>query len=65
MAKTSPMEYYRQVRAEMKKVTWPSRRETGVSVIAVFIMVTITATFLFFADQLMAWAVRLVLNMGM
>lgn len=59
------MEYYRQVRAEMKKVTWPSRRETGVSVIAVFIMVTVTATFLFFADQLMAWAVRLVLNMGM
>ncbi|MBI4031739.1 MAG: preprotein translocase subunit SecE [Proteobacteria bacterium] len=65
MAKTSPMEYYRQVRAEMKKVTWPSRRETGVSVIAVFIMVTVMATFLFFADQLMAWAVRLVLNMGM
>lgn len=59
------MEYYRQVRAEMKKVTWPSRRETGVSVIAVFIMVTVMATFLFFADQLMAWAVRLVLNMGM
>lgn len=59
------MEYYRQVRAEMKKVTWPSRRETGVSVIAVFIMVMVTATFLFFADQLMAWAVRLVLNMGM
>lgn len=65
MTKTSPVEFARQVKAEMKKVTWPSRKETTVSVIAVFIMVFISALFLFFADQLMSWLVGLVLDLGM
>lgn len=65
MAKISPVEYVRQVKAEMKKVTWPSRKETGVSVIAVFVMVFIAALFLFFADQLMSWLVGLILSIGM
>ena len=65
MAKISPVEYIRQTRAEMKKVTWPSRKETGVSVIAVFIMVFVAALFLFFADQLMSWLVGLILSIGM
>mgnify|MGYP001559427469 CR=1 FL=1 len=65
MAKISPVEYVRQVKAEMKKVTWPSRKETGVSVIAVFVMVFIVALFLFFADQMMSWLVGLVLRIGM
>ena len=36
MAKTSPVEFARQVKAEVKKVTWPSRQETLVSLVAVF-----------------------------
>lgn len=65
MAKFSPVEFYRQVRAEMKKVTWPSRQETGVSVIAVFIMVFFAAVFLFVADQLMSMLVQFILTAGM
>ena len=65
MAKISPVDYVRQVRAEMKKVTWPSRKETGISVIAVFVMVFIAALFLFFTDQLMSWLVGLILSIGM
>ena len=65
MANFSPVEYARQVKAEMKKVTWPSRKETGVSVIAVFIMVFVAALFLFFADQVMSWLVGMVLKIGM
>lgn len=61
MAKTGPFDYFRQVRAEMKKVTWPSRKETTVSVMAVFVMVTLASIFLYFADQLIAFLVRLVL----
>lgn len=61
---TKPFEYIRQVRSEVKKVTWPSRQETTVSVIAVFIMVTLAALFLFFADQIIAWALALVLGIG-
>ncbi len=64
MAKTSPIEYMRQVRSEMKKVTWPSRKETTVSVIAVFIMVTFASIFLYFADQVIAFLIRLIMGFG-
>ncbi len=64
MPKTSPMQFLQQVKAEVKKVTWPSRKETTVSTIAVFIMVTLAATFLFFADQIIAFMVNLILGLG-
>ena len=65
MAKASPREYYRQVKSEMQKVTWPTRKETTVSAIAVFVMVLVASVFLFFADQFMAFAVRQILSIGM
>lgn len=64
MSKTGPIEYFRQVRSELKKVTWPTRNETTVSTIAVFIMVAIAATFLFFADQIIAWGLSLILGLS-
>lgn len=60
-----PMEFVRQVRSEMKKVTWPTRHETTVSTIAVFIMVFLAAVFLYFADQIIAWVVNMILGFGM
>ncbi|MGB4107381.1 MAG: preprotein translocase subunit SecE [Alphaproteobacteria bacterium] len=60
-----PIEYIRQVRAEMKKVTWPTRQETTVSVIAVFVMVFIASLFLFFADQVIAFIIKAILSLGM
>lgn len=65
MAKTSPVEFFRQVKAEAKKVTWPTRQETTVSTIAVFIMVTIAAIFLYFSDQVIAFLVRSIMSLGM
>ena len=65
MAKTTPQEYYRQVKAEMKKVTWPTRQETIVSTIVVFVMVIIAALFLFLADQAMSYVVGLILGLGL
>lgn len=62
--KTSPVEFYKQVRSEMKKVTWPSRKETTVSTISVFIMVFLAAIFLFLADQVMSFVVNLILSIG-
>lgn len=64
MAKTSPIEFVNQVKAEVKKVTWPSRKETTVSTIAVFIMVALASTFLFFADQILAFMVNFILDLG-
>ena len=60
----NPAEYYRQVKNEMLKVTWPTRKETTVSVIAVFIMVAISSVFLFLSDQVIAFVVRMIINMG-
>lgn len=64
MAKSGPLEFFRQVKSEAQKVTWPTRQETTVSTIAVFIMVIIASLFLFFADQVLAFAVNLILSIG-
>lgn len=60
----NPVEYIRQVRAEMKKVTWPTAKETRVSAIAVFVMVVIMSLFLFTADQIIAFVVRMIIGLG-
>ena len=64
MAKFSPLEYVRQVKAEMQKVTWPSRQELTSSTIAVFIMVFLAAVFLFVADQILAFGVNSILGLN-
>ncbi len=64
MAKTGPFEYFRQVRAEVKKVTWPTRKETTVSTIAVFVMVFLASLFLYFSDQVIAMLVRAIMGFG-
>ena len=64
MAKTNPMEFVQQVRREVAKVTWPTRKETMVSTVMVFVFVFVAATFFFLVDQLLASVVRLVLGIG-
>ncbi len=62
--KTSPLTFAREVRNEAKKVTWPSRKETTIGAVAVFIMVTLASVFLFFADQVIAFLIRLIMGFG-
>jgi preprotein translocase subunit SecE len=64
MASISPLEFLRQVRQEVSRVTWPSRKETGVTTAMVFAMVVLAALFFFFVDQMLAAGVRLVLGLG-
>jgi len=64
MAKTSAAEFVQQVRQEMARVTWPTRKETAVTTAMVFVMVAVAAVFFLFADQLMGFAVRTVLGIG-
>ena len=64
MAGFNPAEYIRQVRSEVRKITWPTRKETTSSTIAVFIMVVIASIFLFLADFIMANAVQFILSLG-
>ena len=61
-SKTNPIAFLKQVRSETAKVTWPSRRETMISTVMVFVMVFLAAVFFFAADQLMGWLIGLVLS---
>ena len=58
------MTFIRQVRSEMGKIVWPTRKETTLSAVAVFVMVTVCAIFLFFTDQVLSFFVRLILDLG-
>ncbi len=64
MAKTNPAEFLRQVRQEVGKVTWPSRKETGVTTVMVFVMVILAAIFFLLVDQVVSWLIQLVLGIG-
>ena len=64
MAKTNPGEFVQQVRREMAKVTWPSRRETLVTTMMVFIFVAISAVFFLLVDQVLSVGVKAILGLG-
>jgi preprotein translocase subunit SecE len=62
MAKTNPFQFLQQVRSEVAKVTWPTRRETAITTAMVFVMVFLAAIFFFVADQILSWGVGLLLG---
>ena len=62
MAKTSPGEFINQVRAEARKVVWPSRQETVTTAIFVGIMMVILAVFFLGIDSLFGFVVRWLLS---
>ena len=62
MAKTSPGEYIRQVRAEAGKVVWPTRKETITTAIMVMIMTSLLAVFFFGVDSLFNTIVQFLLS---
>jgi preprotein translocase subunit SecE len=64
MARANIFKFFQEVRSETQKVTWPSRRETGITTAMVFIMVAIASVFFLAADQLMAFIVATVLGIG-
>ena len=64
MPKTNPVQYIQEVRQEAAKVTWPSRKETGVSTIMVFVMVFIAAIFFLVIDQILQLGIRFVFGLG-
>jgi preprotein translocase subunit SecE len=64
MAKTSPAQFIRQVRQEVSKITWPSRKETGITTAMVFVMVTLASIFLMTVDMIFAELVQIVLRIG-
>lgn len=64
MAKSNPFTFLQQARSEISKVTWPSRRETGITTVMVFVMVFVASIFFLLADQLLSWGVSTLLGFG-
>ena len=55
MAKANPFEFIQQVRAEVSKVTWPTRRETIVTTVMVVIFAILASVFFSIADQVISY----------
>jgi preprotein translocase subunit SecE len=63
MAK-SPFKFLQEVRVEADKVTWPTRRETLITTIMVFVMVAAAAIFFTVADQIIRIIITFVLGVA-
>ena len=60
--RTSPVQFFQEVRREMSKVTWPSWKETWLTTVMVFIMVALTMVFFFVVDSVLAYGERLLIG---
>ena len=60
----NPVEYVREVQSEVRKVTWPTRRETMITTSMVFIFVVIAAVFFVLADKIIAFVIQLLLGVS-
>jgi preprotein translocase subunit SecE len=64
MAKISPFKFLQEVRSETDKVTWPTRRETAITTIMVFVMVALASVLFLVADQAIRLVITFVLGIG-
>ena len=63
MARTNPLQFVQQVRSEVAKVVWPTRREVFLTTVMVFIMAALTAVFFSLVDLLIKSGLQGVLNL--
>ncbi len=64
MAKTSPIEFVKQVQAETRKIVWPSRRETIMTGVMVMIMTTLLGLFFLGVDSIFDFIVNSLLRLA-
>ena len=62
MASMNPVQFLQQVRAEVAKVVWPTRREVVLTTIMVFIMAALTATFFSLVDMAIRYGLTLIIT---
>ena len=64
MARTNPFVFIQQVRTEVSKVTWPTRKETIITTIMVIILSIAAALFFLGVDWVLRTVVQFILGMG-
>ena len=62
--RTNPAQFAREVRAEARKITWTSRKETWITSVMVFIMVTVAVVFFAVVDLALGSAVKTLISLG-
>ncbi|MEL6467214.1 MAG: preprotein translocase subunit SecE [Pseudomonadota bacterium] len=62
MATTNPLQFIQQVRSEVSKVVWPTRREVFLTTVMVFILAALTAVFFALVDIIIRWGLETVLT---
>jgi len=62
--RTSPVQFFREVRAEARKITWTSRKETWITSVMVFIMVVMASLFFLAVDGGLGFAVNQLLKLA-
>ncbi len=60
----SPLQFLRQVKQEMKKVTWPTKKEVIPTCTMVVVIVAIATAFFFTVDIVLSWGVNQILQLG-
>jgi preprotein translocase subunit SecE len=64
MARTNPLQFIQQVRAETAKVVWPTRREVMLTTAMVMVMATVFATFFFLVDLAIRYGLETILRLA-
>ena len=64
VARTSPGEFFNQVKTEAKKIVWPTSRETMMTTVMVVIMTGTLGLFFFGIDTFFGWVVRMLLGLA-
>jgi preprotein translocase subunit SecE len=62
MAMTNPLQFMQQVRAEVAKIVWPTRREVVMTTIMVFIMAALTAVFFSLVDVVIRYGLQVIFS---
>jgi preprotein translocase subunit SecE len=62
MAVTNPLQFLQQVRAEVAKVVWPTRREVLLTTVMVFILSALAALFFSLVDLLIRTGLQYVIG---
>ncbi len=62
--KTSPALFVRQVRQELQKVTWPTRRDTFISSIIVIFLIFLFSLFFLLSDQIWSFSIKKIIEIG-
>jgi len=62
--KISPALFVRQVRQELSKVTWPTRRDTLISSMVVIVLIIVFSLFFLLTDQVLSFSIKKIISFG-